>query len=74
MKTTLVAAAAAALLGSAALAPAFADGPRASSGNNWPGMGQPVMGAAAPGAGAHWQYQITYVHGGKPRGEWVLVP
>jgi hypothetical protein len=77
VKTLLVVAAAAGLVGSAALAPAFAEGPRASGGNNWPGMNEPVAGNPAPdtaASGSHWQWEITYAHGGKPRGEWVLVP
>jgi hypothetical protein len=71
MKTVLMATAIAGLVGSAALAPAFADGPRASSGNNWPGMSQPVEPPAA--AGGHWEWQFAYGHHGKPSGEWVYV-
>ncbi|HZT87587.1 MAG TPA: hypothetical protein VFA12_06435 [Stellaceae bacterium] len=74
MKNLLAATAVAGLLASAALAPALAEGPRASSGNNWPGMSQRVEPAAAPAAVGHWAWEITYAHGGKPRGAWVFVP
>ena len=66
----------------APLASALADGPRASSENNWRGMSSPVMAApqylepapAAPVATVqptHYTLSGHYVNGGKWRQEWV---
>lgn len=64
------------LLALAATAPAaLADGPRASSENNWPGMAHPVLPAAAtPAQPPHYEWQQGYDPHGKWRGHWVLVP
>ena len=81
MKTLLIAGATAGLFGSAMLAPAFADGPKASGGDTWPGMSQlaevptaSAPSASAPAAGRHWVSQPVY----NERGElisrlWTLV-
>jgi len=65
----------------APLASALADGPRASSENNWRGMSAPVMAAPqsvepAPATAAtvqptHYTLSGHYVNGGKWRQEWV---
>ena len=61
---------AAILVAASALAPmARADGPRASSENNWPG----IRDAAPPQSAPHYVWQESYDHGGKWHGHWVLV-
>lgn len=77
-------AAAALVVAASALAPAArAEGPRASSHNNWPGMTNangtvggaypiyqyPVGSAAAP----RYEWREGYSHGGMWQGGWVLV-
>ncbi|HEX3952633.1 MAG TPA: hypothetical protein VHW90_03600 [Stellaceae bacterium] len=74
-------AAAALVLAVGALAPvAHAEGPRASSGNNWSGMGPPaaavpVYAVATPTAAPAPRYvwEEGYDHGGKWHGHWTLV-
>lgn len=74
--------AAAALLAVGALAPtAFAEGPRPSSENHWPGISEPAVDAgrfapapqAAATAAPHYVWQEGYEHGGRWHGRWVLV-
>jgi hypothetical protein len=61
---------AALLVAASALAPmAQADGPRASSENNWPGIRDAAPSQSAP----HYVWQEGYDHGGKWHGHWVLV-
>ena len=84
MKSWLFAGAAI-LVAATALAPmARADGPRASSENNWPGMtnsdtqfgysGAPPQIAAVPqDAAPHYVWQEGYTHHGRWIGQWVLV-
>ena len=73
---------AAALLTAAIVAPAMAEGPRASSENHWPGMqtGEPApQYAVAPvpqytaGSAPHYVLEQGYDHGGKWRSHWALV-
>jgi hypothetical protein len=60
---------------------ARAEGPRASSENNWPGIGNadPGIGIAdtaspfAPAAAPQYVWQEGYDHGGKWHGHWVLI-
>jgi hypothetical protein len=83
MKNSLLAASAM-LLAVTALAPvAWAEGPRASSENNWPGIASadsaapPVANGAAPSApeaARHYVWQEGYENGGKWHGHWILVP
>jgi len=72
------------VLAAGALAPgAHAEGPRASSENNWPGMTDPngVTGYAYPvyqtrpqTVGApHYVWQEGYENGGKWHGHWTVV-
>jgi hypothetical protein len=77
-----LAAGAAILVAASALAPlARAEGPRASSENNWLGVGNVDPGIAnadtappfAPGAAPQYVWQEGYDHGGKWHGHWVLV-
>jgi hypothetical protein len=71
---------AAMLLGTAIVAPAMAEGPRASSENHWPGMQNaptPALGATmmpqyAP-AEPHYVWQEGYDRRGDWRGHWTLV-
>ncbi len=76
MKQFVYAALTTAIVAAASVVPALADGPRASSGNNWPGMAvpisQPVAVAPAP-AQPHYVLHQGYVGGGKWRSQWVLV-
>jgi hypothetical protein len=73
---------AAILVAASALAPmAWADGPRASSENNWPGMSNAAPGIGnvgtvspfAPVAAPQYVWQQDYDPAGKLRGHWVLV-
>jgi hypothetical protein len=77
-------AAAAVMLVAGALSPvAWAEGPRPSSENNWPGMTKPaaVTGYASPlyqyqtppGTAPHYEWREGYSHGGRWQGGWVLV-
>lgn len=75
-------AAVAVLLAASAVAPiARADGPRASSGNNWPGMSDPVAASpaaaygtqAAPASAPHYVWREGYSHGGQWQGGWERV-
>ena len=81
MKTFLIAAATAGLIGGAILAPALADGPKASGGNTWSGMSQLAEAPTAwvpptaltPADGRQWASEPIY----NARGEvisrlWVL--
>jgi hypothetical protein len=63
---------------------ARADGPRASSYNNWPGMTYDSAAAAQPGVAVaqpaavpapafHWVWQEGYSHGGNWQGGWTRV-
>ena len=70
------------LLGAAIVAPAMAEGPRASSENHWPGMQNapavPALGAVAlpqyaPAAEPHYVWQEGYDRRGDWRGHWILV-
>ena len=67
---------AAILVAASALAPmARADGPRASSENNWPGIrdAAPAQIAAVPqDAAPHYVWQEGYTHHGRWVGRWVL--
>jgi hypothetical protein len=81
-------AAAAVLLAATALSPmARAEGPRPSSGTNWPGMSASATDApvaavpdayvaqpAEPGPAPHYVWHEGYESGGKWRAHWVLVP
>ena len=71
------------VLAISAIAPAArAEGPRASSENNWPGITDPnaVTGYAypvyqepQPAAAPQYVWREGYEHGGKWHGHWVLV-
>jgi hypothetical protein len=64
------------LLGVAIVAPAMADGPRASSENHWPGMQsipQYYPTAFQPAFQPNYVWQEGYDRGGKWRGHWQLV-
>jgi hypothetical protein len=52
MRKQLIPAIALALLVGASLSPAMAAGPRASGGNDWPGMSQPIY---AGGSSSYWR-------------------
>ena len=65
-----------------ALAPiAWAEGPRASSENHWPGIAEArpeasydaATPAYRPAPASHYIWQEGYDHGGKWHGRWVLV-
>jgi hypothetical protein len=82
MKKSIYAAVVAVALAGAPLA-AYADGPRPSSYNNWPGMTQAAMPAAfnavsafdgprTPSPHYEWQYHYTGHHP-EYRGYWALV-
>ena len=83
MKALLLTAAAVVLAVSAIAPAARAEGPRASSENNWPGMADPngATGYAYPvyqyqpqsGAAPRYVWQEGYDHGGKWHGHWTLV-
>jgi hypothetical protein len=61
---------AAILVAASALAPmARADGPRASSENNWSGIRDAAPAQSAP----QYVWQEGYDHGGKWHGHWVIV-
>ena len=70
---------AALLLTAASVAPAMAEGPRASSENHWPGMQsyQTQYLERAPqyahGSAPHYVLEEGYDHGGKWRSHWELV-
>jgi hypothetical protein len=81
MKTLLIAAATAGLVVSAMLAPAQADGPKASGGNTWSGMSQLAAAptawvapaAATPTDGRHWASEPVYNDRGEVMSRlWVL--
>jgi hypothetical protein len=81
MKAPLFAAAVALAAVNAPSLPAWADGPRPSSENNWPGMTNavptpPAAVATAPAqqaAAPRYVWQEGYDHGGKWHGHWVTV-
>ena len=75
VKTLLLAAATLALVASANLSPAMAQGPKLSGGNTWPGISQRVdSGSTSPATTApHYEYQYGYDHHAAWRGHWVLV-
>jgi hypothetical protein len=68
MKSLLIAAAVVAVTATAAMA----DGPRASSQNNWLGMAQRVA-AQESATAPHYVWQEGYDHHTVWRGHWVLV-
>ena len=81
MKALFAAAAVALAIGAAASA-AHADGPRASSEHNWPGMTNPsgTVGQypiyqyqATTGVAPRYVWQEGYDHHGRWNGHWVLV-
>ena len=75
MKTAFLVAAAGVIFGSGVLAPAFADGPKASGGSTWPGMAQrpeAPLALTPPPVGLHWVWQNTYNDRYEPTGRWVL--
>jgi hypothetical protein len=72
MKTMLVAAAAMTLAVAANAAPAFADGPRASSSNSVTRVAAAQSGNRA--VGSHYEWQYHYVgHHARLEGYWALV-
>ncbi len=74
MKAWLFAGAAMVLAVSALAPVARADGPRASSENNWPGIRNvPVASQPATAAAPHYVWQEGYENGGKWHGHWILV-
>lgn len=73
MKAWLFAGAAMLVAATTLVPMAQAEGPRASSENNWPGMSNtnsapPTAAQSAP----HYVWQEGYDHGGKWHGHWVL--
>jgi hypothetical protein len=74
MKTLSAAAAALALVVTANLVPASAQGPKPSGDNAWPSISQRVDGGSANAITTpHYEDQYGYVHHGGWRGQWVLV-
>ena len=76
MKTFLIAAATVGIFGSAMFAPAFANGPRASGGNTWPGMSERVDTPTTmpPNDGRRWTWQSAhYERGEMVGGRWVVI-
>lgn len=75
MKNLLLAATALALVAAMNLSSAMAQGPKPSSGNNWPGSSQRID-TGTPSAATttpHYEYQYGYDHHAAWRGHWVLV-
>ena len=75
MKMAFLVVAAGVIFGSGVLAPAFADGPRASGGGTWLGMAQrpeAPLALTPPPVGPHWVWQTTYDDRNEPIGRWVL--
>ena len=84
MKTQLFAAGLAVIAISTQIPAAWAEGPRASSGNNWSGMTETAIGeptapvftpAVDPSAAPvpHYVWEQGYGRGGKWEGHWTLV-
>jgi hypothetical protein len=75
MKTLLLAGAALALLATANLSPAMAQGSKLSGGDTWPGISQRVEPGASTAATAtpRYEFQDGYDKHARWRGHWVLV-